>query len=488
MTTLNKTPITAGQVLGELLGKLDNSSLKINHYKIITAGILGCMLEFFDYFLIGFVLAFIVVPWQLTFAQATIVLLIAGVGAILGAFGFGYAAERIGRRPIFLITVFTFSIPSGLMYLTPEGSWIYLSVMRFFVGLGVGGLYTIDLALVQEFVPSRYRGVISGLLTAFIPIGVMIASALAAYLTPVIGWRGLFLIALLPAFLTLLVRFWVPESPRWLISKGLYADAMKSINWVTGGKDDIPIEILQAGVAAAEPERHVSYKELFKYPRSLIVACLTNFCLQTGDYGMTLWGATLFVLVIQVTPAEAAKLFFVVAMAGFAGRWFWAFMSEAVGRRWAGMLLGGGATILLLIAANFYGSFLGSTSVFWLAFVGGYFFVNGGMAVIGPYASEVWPKHLRALGMGAGYGCGGIGKMLGPVALGLFAGGGNLVTPKATLEAVGPAIGIWAAASLTVAVCCYFGLETRNKSIEEIDELVRPSGRVAAVKEATARA
>ena len=467
----------------QLLGKLDNSSLKANHYKVIIAGILGCMLEFFDYFLIGFVLAFIVVPWKLTFTQATVVLLIAGVGAMLGAFFFGWAAEKIGRRPIFIITVLTFSIPSGLMYFTPEGGWIYLSCMRFIVGVGVGGLYTIDLALVQEFVPSRYRGVISGLLTAFIPIGVMIASAIAGNLTPLIGWRGLFLIALLPALLTLLIRAWIPESPRWLISKGRYVEAVRSINWVIGSKEQIRAEDIQPPSAATEPVRKASWKELFQYPRSLIVACLTNFCLQTGDYGMTLWGATLFVLVMHASPAQAANLFFPVAMAGFAGRWFWAYMSEGVGRRRAGMLLGGCATVLLLIAAVFNRAFIGGTSVFWLAYIGAYFFVNGGMAVIGPYASEVWPKHLRTMGMGAGYGFGGVGKMLGPVALGLFAGGGNLVTPKATLAALGPAIGLWAAAALTVAICCYFGIETRNKSIEEIDAMVR---RVPAPEEAAA--
>jgi putative MFS transporter len=468
----------------QLLSRLDSSKLKVNHYKVIVAGILGCMLEFFDYFLIGFVLAFIVVPWKLTFAQATIVLLIAGIGAMIGAFFFGWAAEKIGRRPIFMITVLTFSIPSGLMYLTPEGNWIYLSVMRFIVGVGVGGLYTIDLALVQEFVPARYRGVISGLLTAFIPIGVMIASAIAGNLTPLIGWRGLFLVALMPAFLTLLVRVWIPESPRWLISKGRYEDAAKSINWVTGSKEVFSVADLQAGSAAAEPERKVAWRELLKYPRSLIIACMTNFCLQTGDYGMTLWGATLFVLVMQVSPARAANLFFPVAMAGFAGRWFWAYMSEGVGRRRAGMLLGCGATVLLVIAATFNRSFWGTTSVFWLAYIGAYFFVNGGMAVIGPYASEVWPKHLRAMGMGAGYGCGGLGKMLGPIALGLFAGGGNLVTPKATLAAIGPAVGLWAAATLTVAICCYFGIETRNRSIEEIDTMVRrvvPADRAEAI-------
>ncbi len=456
----------------QLLGRLDDSKLKMNHYKVIVAGILGCMLEFFDFFLIGFVLAFIIVPWKLTFAQASLVLLIAGIGSMSGAFTFGYLAEKVGRRPIFITTVLVFSVASGLMYFTPEGNWIYLTVMRFLVGFGVGGLYSIDLALVQEFVPARYRGVISGLLTAFIPIGVMLASFCAGYFTPMIGWRGLFIIALLPASLTLLIRLWVPESPRWLISKGRYEEAAKSINWVIGSTEQFSAADLQAGSTAAEPERNVAFRELLKYPRSLTVAATTNLCLRTADYGITLWAASLFVLVLQVTPVEAAKLFFPVAMAGFAGRWFWAFMSDLLGRRRAGMVLGVGCAISLMIAATFYKAFIGSTSVFWLAFIGSYFFANGGMAVIGPYASELWPKHLRAMGMGTAYGIGGLGTILGPIALGIFAGGGNLVTPKATLDAVGPAVTLWAVATFVVAIGCYFGIETRNKSIEEIDKLV----------------
>jgi putative MFS transporter len=457
----------------QLLAKLDDAKLTVNHYKVITAAMLGDMLEFFDYFLIGFVLAFIVTPWKLNFAQATTVLLIAGLGAMFGAFFFGYMADRIGRRPVFMITVLTFSIPSGLMYLTPDGGWVYLSAMRFLVGFGVGGLYTVDLPLVQEFVPARYRGAISGILTAFIPIGIMIGSAVAGYLTPLIGWRGLFLVALLPALLTLLIRAWVPESPRWLISKGRYEEAVKAITWVTQSKETYKVEDLQAsGAAVAAQQRKISVTELFKYPRSLIVACMTNFCLQTCDYGITLWSATLFTLVLQVSPAEAAKMFFPVAMAGFAGRWFWAFMSEFVGRRKAGMMIGGGCAVILTFAGMNYNVTWNGVSVFWLAIICSYFFANGGMAVIGPYASEVWPKHVRALGMGVGYGMGGLGKMLGPVALAIFAGSSNLVSPKATIEAIPAAFGLWAAAGVVIVICCYFSVETRNKSIEQIDSMV----------------
>src|ERR1700688_2022680 len=187
-----------------------------NQRRIVFAAILGDMLEFFDYFLIGFVLAFIVGPWKLTYGLSAIILLSSGVGAIMGAVFWGWLADRIGRRKVFIATVLNFSVATGILALTPENGWVFLSVFRFFVGFGVGGLYCVDLPLVQEFVPARMRGFIGGLVTVFIPLGVMIASSFAAFTTDSIGWRGLFLVGVLPAAFPLVIRAWVPESPHWL--------------------------------------------------------------------------------------------------------------------------------------------------------------------------------------------------------------------------------------------------------------------------------
>ena len=154
-----------------MFARLDAArSLTSNQIKIVAAAIIGDMLEFFDYFLIAFVLAFIVKPWQLTGGQSAIILLSSGVGAILGAAIWGRVADLHGRRKVFMLTVLNFSVASGLLYFTPDNGWIYLSVMRFFVGFGVGGLYCVDLPLVQEFVPARMRGFIGGLVTVFIPL------------------------------------------------------------------------------------------------------------------------------------------------------------------------------------------------------------------------------------------------------------------------------------------------------------------------------
>jgi len=163
-----------------MFGELDRrASLTGNQWRVIAAAILGDMLEFFDYFLIGFVLAFVVGPWKLTFLQSAIVLMSSGIGAIVGAYFWGWMADRIGRRPVVNLTILNFSLATGGLYFTPDGGWIYLALMRTVVGFGVGGLYCVDLPLVQEFMPASKRGFVGGLVTAFIPIGVMIGSLLA---------------------------------------------------------------------------------------------------------------------------------------------------------------------------------------------------------------------------------------------------------------------------------------------------------------------
>src|SRR3954462_8774442 len=240
--------------------------LTANQIKILTAAIIGDALEFFDYFLIGFVLAFLIGPWKLTFGQSATVLMSSGIGAIIGAYAWGWLADRIGRRKVFIGTVLNFSIATGLLYFTPDNGWIYLTLMRFFVGVGVGGLYCVDLPLVQEFMPASKRGFVGGLVTAFIPLGVLLGSVLGAFLAPLIGWRGLFACGLVPALLCLLIRAWVPESPRWLIRRGRREEARRSLAWAL----QVPPESLPLPTAEEAQVQQSKWTDLFRYPRSLL--------------------------------------------------------------------------------------------------------------------------------------------------------------------------------------------------------------------------
>src|SRR5258705_6424155 len=204
------------------------TTLTGNLNQVLAAAIIGHALEFFDYFLIAFVLAFLSGPWKLTFGQSAIVLMSSGIGAILGAYIWGWIADRIGRRKVFIGTVLNFSLATGLLYFTPDNGWVYLTIMRFFVGLGVGGLYGVDLPLVQEFMPTSKRGWVGGLVTCVIPLGVGLGAVMGAFMGSD-QWRLLFAIGVLPSLIVLLIRVWVPESPRWLARPARLEEAPKSL-------------------------------------------------------------------------------------------------------------------------------------------------------------------------------------------------------------------------------------------------------------------
>ena len=437
-----------------------------NQKKIVAAAIIGDALEFFDYFLIGFVLAFIIGPWKLTFGQSAIVLLSSGVGATVGAMFWGWMADRVGRRKVFIATVLNFSIATGVLCFTPDNGWIYLTIFRFFVGFGVGGLYCVDLPLVQEFMPSSKRGMVGGLVTVFIPVGVGIGAVLGAYLAPAIGWRGLFAVGVLPALVTLLVRLWVPESPWWLVRQGRYEEARKSLAWAM----EVDPNTLPLLNAQSAPVTQTRWLDLFKQPRSLIVSWIGNLGAQTGVYGVTLWAPTLFVLLLRVTPAEASKMMIALTLAGVIGRISFSFFSEKLGRRVSGGLLGFGAGALIMLAGAMHSSFFGGVSAFWVILVAAFFFADGGFAIVGPYAAEVWPSNLRTSGMGSAYGFGGIGKIIGPLGLALIVGSHNFVKPDVPLSEIPAAffyLGAWY--MLAGAVYLLLGIETKGRSIEQID-------------------
>jgi MFS transporter, putative metabolite:H+ symporter len=456
--------------------QIDQRPMTRRQYSIVAAAILADMFEFFDFFLLGFILSFIVEPWQLTYNQVAFLLLTSGVGGIVGAFAWGYLADRIGRRKVFIATVLTFSLATGALALVPEGGWFLLGLLRFVVGFGVGGLYTVDLPLVQEFVPTSKRGLLGGIVTAAIPVGILSGGLLAGALGSVIGWRGLVLIGAAPALLSLLIRAVVPESPRWLINNGRRDEARQSIGWAL----NIPLE--EVKLPKEVPSIRTDWRELLRYRRSLIVSGLGNLGVQTAAYGVVIWAPTLLVLVLGVSPAQAAYLFVSIGVAGLVGRISFSVLSERIGRRLSGGLLGFGGALFLVLAALTHDVFLGGVSVFYLMMIAADFFTDGGFAIVGPYAAEVWPTNLRTSGMGAAYGLGGVGKIVGPVGLALIAGSTQIVSPEATIAGLTPGFIFLACfAALAGFVYLFFGIETRGKSIEELDAELQIKGKQLSV-------
>jgi MFS transporter, putative metabolite:H+ symporter len=217
---------------------------------------------------------------------------------------------------------------------------------------------------------------------------------------------------------------------------------------------------------------HTKWRELFNYPRSIATACLTGLS-QTGGVGLLLWIVTLFTMVLKITPAEASKLMIWVSLVGIAGRFVAAWMSDAIGRRRSGMLIGVCGAVTLALCGYLHDAYIGTVSLFFVLVMVNRFFGDGSYAIIGPYMAEVWPARLRASGMGLGYGIGNLGKIIGPLGLALIAGTSDVINPKATIDAIFPAFLYLAFWYGQAAVAFWvLGMETKGRSFEEIDSVL----------------
>jgi MFS transporter, putative metabolite:H+ symporter len=446
------------------------TKLTANQWKIAGAATLGDMLDFFDFFLIGFVLAFIVKEWNLTYGQSGAILLASGVSAPFGSLLYGWMADKVGRRAALITAVLNVSLATAAMALTPEGGWLYLVACRFVVGFGVTGLYSVDITLMQEFSPAHKRGWFTGLTTTMLPAGQLLAALLGAFAAPYIGWRGMVAVGLAPALLCLYIRAFVPESPHWLLRQGRVEEARRALGWA------LQIDPAQIALPVTPPAvEHTRWLEIFKYPRSIIAGCLTGLT-QTGGVALALWLVTLLVMVLKITPPEASKLVIWVSILAILGRFFASWISDAWGRRASGIFTCLTAALFMALAGYLHDFFIGGVSLFYVMILLQSFFGSGNYSIVGPYMGEVWPARLRGSGMGFVYGVGNLGKFIGPAGLALIAGSSNFVNPKATLDALIPGFLYFASWYVLGAIAFWLiAMETRGRTIEEIDTaLSRP--------------
>ena len=215
---------------------------------------------------------------------------------------------------------------------------------------------------------------------------------------------------------------------------GRIEEARRSIAWalqVDPGSIPLP--------AAAPPAEQTRWVELFKYPRSVIVGCLTGLT-QTGGVALALWMVTLFVMVLGITPAEASKLVIWVSLAAVAGRFFCSWISDAMGRRASGVLSSVMAALFMSLAGYLNSVFIGGVSMFFVMILLQNFFGSGNYSIVGPYMGELWPARLRGSGMGLVYGVGNLGKFIGPAGLALIAGIVELCRAKGNARRADPGV------------------------------------------------
>jgi SHS family lactate transporter-like MFS transporter len=201
---------------------------------VVVASFLGWTLDAFDFFLLVFVLKDIAGEFGARIADVTIAILLTLAMRPIGAFLFGRAADRFGRRPTLIVDVLCYSALEFATAFSPNLT--VLLVLRALYGVAMGGEWGVGASLTMETIPVQARGFVSGLLQSGYPAGYFLASIVYGVLFSSIGWRGMFMIGVLPALLVLYIRRKVPESPTWkpvtALSGGTYV-VLKS-HWRLG--------------------------------------------------------------------------------------------------------------------------------------------------------------------------------------------------------------------------------------------------------------
>jgi MFS transporter, putative metabolite:H+ symporter len=441
----------------ELLARLDRLPFSKWHRNFFIIAFLGIMFDAADFAMFGAALPPIAREFGLGPAQAGFLATIGLIGAFVGALFWGTISDYIGRRVAFQATVGIFAVFTGLI----AASWniLSLSTFRFLSNFGLGGEVPVTSTLAAEFSPGRLRGRMAGSILAAFPLGLVVAALLSLLIIPNFGWRTLFIVGVIPALLLLFVRRFMPESVRYLLSKGRIAEAEKTVS-------KIEYEALGRNLTEAE------IKALPRLPSEAIVETKVTVAelLAPGRFKRTillwivsfgfLWSSNgiLFMLptILQergIPLTQAITFMLVQAATAFFGYTACGFLIDRFGRR---IVL-----FLYFFIGAFFHLWFAEASGIWLYFAAAAVgWVNPGVyGATSVYVGELHPTRLRATAVGWFFGIGRIGSFLAPAVVGLMLanGLGHYVLHTFALSFLVAAIGLW-----------LVGVETKGRALEEI--------------------
>src|SRR5271167_4242096 len=197
----------------------------VGHFRRLTpvqrntfvACFLGWSLDAFDFFILTFCVSAIATQFQSKISSVTEAIFITLAFRPVGAFLFGLMADRYGRRVTLMVDIIAYSVFELASAFAP--SLKILLITRALFGVAMGGEWGVGAALAFETLPAEGRGFFSGLLQEGYAVGYLMAALVYRTLFPAFGWRGMFVVGALPAFLVIYIRTKVDESPAWLQGK-----------------------------------------------------------------------------------------------------------------------------------------------------------------------------------------------------------------------------------------------------------------------------
>lgn len=399
---------------------------------VVAAAYLGWTLDAFDYFIMAFALDAVAGEFHVPRTTATWAFTLTLAMRPLGALLFGRLADRYGRRPVLMANVLIYSGLEFASGLAPN--FTSFLILRALYGVAMGGEWGVGASLTMESIPTAWRGPVSGLLQAGYPSGYLLATLLNWAAFSAVGWRGLFMLGVLPALLVVYIRSRVPESPDWVAR-----DAARAVRPERRAGGGFPLRLALHAVLMMAAFNFFSHgtQDLFK-------------SFLSHERALPLNETTLVLLAMNV--------------AAILGGLSFGTLSQRIGRRRAIVLACAMAlpvVPLWAFSTQFAGILIGAVLM--------QFCVQGAWGVIPAHLNELSPADLRATFPGLTYQLGNLLAASNATLQSGMAGaffGGNLAWPLAIVVSV---------VAVAIAMLVMLGGEGRTTQIGPGDAIT-PTG------------
>ncbi|MCU5378068.1 MFS transporter [Bacillus cereus] len=366
---------------------------EISKRKLLGIAGLGWLFDAMDVGMLSFVMVALQKDWGLSTQEMGWIGSVNSIGMAVGALVFGILSDKIGRKSVFIITLLLFSIGSGLTALTTTLAMFL--VLRFLIGMGLGGELPVASTLVSESVEAHERGKIVVLLESFWAGGWLIAALISYFVIPKYGWEVAMVLSAVPALYALYLRWNLPDSPRFQkVEKR--PSVIENIKSVWSGE----------------------------YRKATIMLWILWFCVVFSYYGMFLWLPSVMVLK-GFSLIKSFQYVLIMTLAQLPGYFTAAWFIERLGRKFVLV------TYLIGTACSAY--LFGVAESLTVLIVAGMllsFFNLGAWGALYAYTPEQYPTVIRGTGAGMAAAFGRIGGILGPLLV------GYLVASQASLSLI----------------------------------------------------
>ncbi|QSX79330.1 MFS transporter [Agrilutibacter solisilvae] len=440
----------------------DGVALNIEHWKLVAVLVIALAVDVMKPATLGFVMPGMSAEYAITKPTASLLALVALTGTTVGSVVWGRVADLFGRRAAILLGALMF-IGTAICGAMPAFEWNL--VMCFLMGASAGGLLPITFTLMAETVPAAHRGwllvALGGIGTS---AGYLLAAGAAAVLEPMFSWRVLWLLGLPTGALIVVLYRYIPESPRFLSNAGLEEQARAVLRKFTGGASDAvePDDARHPGAPHIDDQHPViGVRQLLRGRHASITWGLLMCGVAWGlaNFGFLLW-LPVNLTELGVDPKAASGLLAksaIYALPGIAVV-IWLY------HRWSSfksLVLFIGLTTLSLLAFFAMGMMsVRSEALTVVATASLLISISGVIAMLIPYAAEIYPVHLRGTGSGVIAASSKFGGILGAGlgVLGFF----SHFAWSALLIAVPMAV--------AAVMLLRSGIETRGHRLEDIQD------------------